>query len=77
MSALPERINVMKVVSYDVADIVQRMTENDTEPTKITLWDVMQQIEAWIEEDFGCGFGHTADTSNLIFQDEDGDELVW
>ena len=72
---LPERINVMKVVSYDVAKIVADLVEEGE--SNITLWDVMQKVEPLLEEDFGCGYGHTADTSDLIFQDENGEDLEW
>lgn len=72
---LPERINVMKVVSYDVAKIVADLSEDGE--YDVTLWSVMQQIESWVENDFSCGHGHTADTSDLIFQDENGEDLEW
>ena len=79
MSVLPERINVTKVVSYDVAKIVDDIIESgsDTNKETVTLWDIMQHIEAWIEDDFSCGNGHTTNTSDLIFQDENGEELSW
>ena len=67
---LPERINVMKVISYDVQDIVERLTENDETLRTVTLEEVMQQVEAWVEEDF------PADRiKDLIIQDQDGEEL--
>jgi predicted transcriptional regulator len=70
MSNLPERINVMKVISYDVQDIVERLTENDETLRTVTLEEVMQQVEAWVEEDF------PADRiKDLIIQDQDGEEL--
>jgi hypothetical protein len=67
---LPERINVMKVISYDVQDIVERLTENDETLRTVTLEEVMQQVEAWVEEDF------PADRiKDLIIQNQDGEEL--
>ena len=67
---LPERINVMKVISYDVQDIVERLTENDETLRTVTLEEVMQQVEAWVEEDF------PADRiKDLIIQDENGEEV--
>ena len=70
MSELPKRINVMKVISYDVQDIVERLTENDETLRTVTLEEVMQQVEAWVEEDF------PADRiKDLIIQDQDGEEL--
>ena len=75
MSGLPERINVMKVISYDVQDIVERLTENDETLREVTLEEVMQQVEAWVEEDFSCGHGHTENIRDLIFQDQNGEDL--
>lgn len=70
MSNLPERINVMKVISYDVQDIVERLTENDETLRTVTLEEVMEQIEAWVQDDF------PADRiKDLIIQDQDGEEL--
>lgn len=80
---LPERINVMKVVSYDVQKILadikemggQGMTGNpNREPD---LSDVMEFIETWVQDDFSCGFGHDSDLRDLIYQDENGEELDW
>jgi predicted transcriptional regulator len=70
MSELPKRINVMKVISYDVQDIVERLTENDETLRTVTLEEVMEQVEAWVQEDF------PADRiKDLIIQDENGEEL--
>jgi hypothetical protein len=70
MSELPKRINVMKVISYDVQDIVERLTENDETLRTVTLEEVMEQVEAWVQEDF------PADRiKDLIIQDENGEDL--
>jgi predicted transcriptional regulator len=67
---LPERINVMKVISYDVQDIVERLTENDETLRTVTLEEVMEQVEAWVQEDF------PADRiKDLIIQDENGEDI--
>jgi len=72
---LPERINVMRVVSYDVPAIVQdikncelinhglELTDDEVPLAEVLLW-----IEDWVEEDFGTLDG-------LIYQDENGEEL--
>ena len=70
MGAMPERINVMKVITYDVQDIVERLTENDETLREVELDEVMQQILAWVEEDFP---GERI--NDLIIQDENGGEL--
>lgn len=73
---LPERINVMKLVTYDVQDIVERLTENDETPREVTLEEVMVQVEAWVHEDFNGGQNAWAsDLKDLIFQDENGEDL--
>ena len=64
--SLPERINVMRVVSYDVESI-RRDAHNAGLPLD-TVDDVLEFIEEWVEEDFGS-------LSGLIFQDENGNEL--
>ena len=67
---MPERINVMKVISYDVQDIVERLTENDETLREVGLDEVVQQILAWVEEDFP---GERI--NDLIIQDENGGDL--
>ena len=69
-SDMPERINVMKVITYDVQDIVERLTENDETLREVGLDEVMQQILAWVEEDFP---GERI--NDLIIQDENGGDL--
>ena len=66
MSNLPERINVIKVITYNIDAIV-----NDAQKEGFvidTVDDALEFIEEWVEEDFGS-------LSGLIFQDENGNEL--
>jgi len=66
---LPERINVMRVVSYDVQQLVDdiyNFREMDTD--EITIEDCLDWIQDWVREDFGTLDG-------LIYQDENGEEL--
>jgi len=70
--SLPERINAMKVISYDVRQIVETLMaekglENDS---TIDIDMVMERIEEWVEEDFAHDVA-----DNTIFQDENGEEL--
>lgn len=84
MTELPERINVMKIVTYDVQRIVEQILEDrasgDTydrtgvrtiaDDSPITIEDIMERVESYIEEDFwGIKPKH------LIIQDEQGNEL--
>ena len=69
---LPERINVMKVISYDVQNIMESIVamDSDKDFDSITLEEVMEQIEAWVQDDF------PADRiKDLIIQDENGEEV--
>jgi hypothetical protein len=74
----------MKVVSYDVAGIVEQLiTERDSEivydkdgshrlsaDEPFTIEEVMDRVESYVEDDF-AGMR----LSELIFQDEDGNDL--
>lgn len=69
MSNLPERINVMRVVTYNTAEVVKDLhEETGVNPEDITLDEVLDRIEEWAADDLG-------DTSDLIYQDENGNDL--
>ena len=68
MTQLPERINVIKTVTYHVPSIIQDMNQNHGEWVPQDVDDVLEFIEEWVAEDFGG-------LSGLIFQDENGNEL--
>ena len=68
MTQLPERINVIKTVTYHVPSIIQDMNQNNAEWIPQDVDDVLEFIEDWVAEDFGS-------LSGLVFQDEDGNEL--
>jgi hypothetical protein len=84
MSDLPVRINVMRVVTYDVAGVVEQLqAERDSEivddkdgshrlsaDEPFTIEEVMDRVESYVEDDF-AGMR----LSELIFQDEDGNDL--
>lgn len=66
---LPERINVMKVVTYDVQQICEDIhAATNVSFDEITIDDCLCWIDDWVQEDFN------GDT-NLIYQDENGEEL--
>lgn len=65
---LPERINVMRVISYEVDKIVNDLKDMEHEG-EITLEDILEVINDYVIEDFGTSY------KNLIFQDENGEEL--
>jgi len=66
------RINVMHLITYDVADIVQQLREDnrvgDNDDLVLTLDDVLERISTMAEDDFGYKAG-------LIYQDQDGNNL--
>lgn len=68
--SLPERINVMKVFTYDVQQIVNDLIESGQEDGTITLDDVICHVEELARNDFS--FDPMGD---LIFQTEDGEDL--
>jgi len=73
METMPDRINVTKVVTYDVPDIITKLIEQGMENPIID--DVVEMVEEWVKDDFSCGWGHQADVRDLIFTNEDGEEL--
>lgn len=65
--SLPERINVMAVMTYTVENVVETLKYAGMEDSDIDI----QAILDYIEEDSADYFG----TNNLIFQDENGVDL--
>lgn len=69
MTDLPERINVIRTISYDVPKLVSDLEDMGVED--IDLDSLMEYIEDWVYEDM------TAPPSrhDLVYQDENGEEL--
>ena len=69
MSKLPERVNAMKVSSYNVEEIVDAMLtmEYKDKAEDITIEDILD----WIGDDVDMDIAG----SNVIYQDENGGEL--
>lgn len=69
MTKLPERINAMKCISYDVEQIVDAMMTMDYRESEqeITLEDVLEWIGDDVEADINF--------SKVFYQDENGGEL--
>ena len=71
VNELPERINVMKVISFVVSDVVELIvSENPDSTSEVTIEDVMERVEGWAQEDFGV-----KNARFLVYQDENGEEL--
>ena len=79
VSELPERINMMKVISLDVAEVVKLIvSENPDRTQEVTIEDVMERVKGWAQvgrnwahEDFGV----VGSAKFLVYQDENGEEL--
>lgn len=63
---LPERVNAMRVVTYDPQEVKDSLIEMNPD-VEISDQDVLDMIEEWAYEDFG--------TTDFILQDQDGEEL--
>jgi hypothetical protein len=70
MNDLPERINVIRTVTYDVPGIVDSMKEMGEE--EIDMDKIMEYIEDWVEEDLTAPLSR----HDVVYQDENGEE-VW
>jgi len=69
MSNLPERVNAMKVSSYNVEEIVDAMLtmEYKDKAEDITIEDILEWIGDDVEADINF--------SKVFYQDENGGEL--
>jgi hypothetical protein len=72
MTTLPERINAMKVISYDVQKIVNDIAEQSEIPLEdVTLEMVMEWVEELVHEDFT----YLDNANDVIYQDQNGEEI--
>ena len=71
---LPERIKVLRVVTYNVQAVVNDLIESGQDNGTVTIDDVMGYVEELAREDFSCGWGHEYE-GDLIFE-ADGGKVV-
>jgi hypothetical protein len=72
MSHLPERINAMRIVSYDVESIVNSIVDlnnGEIAAEDVTLDEILDLISGWTYQDM------SNPQLKVIFQDENGEEL--
>ena len=69
MTQLPERINVIRTVTYSVPDIVSSLEEMGDE--NIDIETVIDYIQDWVEEDMRAPISR----HDVVYQDENGEEL--
>ena len=65
---LPERINAIKTITYDVPAIVESLENMGMQEEEITLDTVLDFVWEWVYDDMGSDSG-------VILQDENGNEL--
>jgi hypothetical protein len=79
MSDMPQTINVTRVISYDVAKVVENIIEDRTSSTwvdsKGSSGGQPKTLEVTREDEFSCGWGHNNEIDDLIFTDQDGNEI--
>jgi hypothetical protein len=69
METLPERINVIRTVSYDVPKIVGDLQEMNMEDIDLDV--ILEYIQEWVVEDLTAPLSR----HNIVYQDENGNEL--
>ena len=69
METMPERINVVRTVSYDVQSVIKDLEELEVEP--IDLETVMNYITEWVDEVMRSPLSR----HELTYLDENGQEL--
>jgi hypothetical protein len=70
MNDLPERINVIRTISYDVPKIVGDLQKMNMEDIDLDV--VMEYIQEWVYEDMSS----PPSRHDIVYQDENGEE-VW
>lgn len=69
MEKLPKYINVTRVITFDVEDIVEKLQEVREEGKEVTLEEVTNYISEDLYDWFTGNFG------DLIWRDENGDDI--
>ena len=69
METMPERINVVRTVSYDVQSVIKDLEEMEVEP--IDLETVMNYITEWVDEVMRSPLSR----HELTYLDQNGQEL--
>jgi hypothetical protein len=69
METLPERINVVRSITYDVPALTKDLEEMGVDP--IDLDTIMDYITEWVEEDMRAPISR----HDITYLDENGQEL--
>jgi hypothetical protein len=71
METLPERINVIRTITYDVPSLLIDLEDMGVEKEEIDLEFILDHIHEWVYEDMSSPVSR----HDLVYQDEDGNEL--
>lgn len=69
METMPEMINVIRTISYDVSAVVKDLEEMEVDP--IDFDTVIKYITEWVEEDMRAPISR----HDITYLDENGQEL--
>jgi hypothetical protein len=71
METLPERINVIRSITYHVPSLVIELEDMGVDKEEIDLEFILDHIHEWVYEDMSAPVSR----HDLVYQDEDGNEL--
>ena len=69
METMPERINVIRSITYDVPAVIKDLEEMNVSP--IDLDTIFHYIHEWVEEDMRAPISR----HDITYLDENGQEL--
>lgn len=69
MENMPEKINVIRSITYDVSKVVEDLKEMEVD--LIDLETVMNYVAEWVEEDMRAPISR----HDITYLDENGEEL--
>jgi len=71
VETLPERINVIRSITYDIPSLVIELEDMGIDKEEIDLEFILEHIHDWVYEDMSAPVSR----HDLVYQDEDGNEL--
>jgi len=71
METMPEKINVIRSITYDVSSIVDSLKEMGEED--INIDSVMEYIEEWVSDDMSSPISR----HDITYLDENGEDLEY
>jgi len=71
METLPERINVIRSITYHVPSLLIDLEDMGVDKEEIDLEFILDHIHEWVYEDMSAPVSR----HDLVYQDEDGNEL--